>query len=132
MQSTGPAHRQRDRAESFGAVAHDYDLYRPSYPAELVDELVALAAGGPVLDIGMGTGKGARLLAERGLDVLGVEVDPQMAEVARGHGLTVEVASFETWPDAGRSFSLITAAQAWHWVDPVPGAPKVARLLRPE
>lgn len=84
-----------------------------------------------VLDVGCGTGKAAVQFAARGLPVLGVEVDEQMAEVARGHGIPVEVGSFETWEDAGRQFDLITCAQAWHWVDPVPGVAKAARVLRP-
>lgn len=123
-------HTQRARAESFGQVAAAYDRYRPAYPARLVDDLLA---AGPrrVLDLGCGTGKASRLFAERGVDVLGVEFDPAMAEVARGHGLRVEVGRFEDWDDAGRSFDLITSAQAWHWIDPELAAPKAARLLSP-
>jgi SAM-dependent methyltransferase len=123
-------HQQRARAQSFGSVAEDYDRYRPNYPAALIEDLVALRPG-RVLDIGCGTGKAARLLAEHGLSVLGVEVDANMAEVARGHGLEVEVASFEDWNAAGRTFDLIIAAQAWHWVDPAIAAPKAADLLNP-
>lgn len=123
-------HEQRERAESFGAVAVEYDRYRPSYPDDLIDDLVALHPDA-VLDIGCGTGKAARLLAARGLHVLGVEIDPKMAEVARGHGIDVEVSGFEQWDDAGRTFNLVTSAQAWHWVDPALGAPKVRRLLAP-
>jgi SAM-dependent methyltransferase len=121
---------QRDRAESFGAVAAAYDRYRPSYPPKLIDDLVA---GGRrrVLDVGCGTGKAGRLFAERGLTVLGVEPDPQMAAVARSHGLTVDVAAFEQWDDAGRRFDLIACGQAWHWIDPAVGAPKAAGLLAP-
>ena len=123
-------HRQRDRAESFGAVAAQYDRYRPGYPAALIDDLAALHPAA-VLDVGCGTGKATRLLLERGLPVLGVEVDPQMAAVARTHGIDVEEATFERWDDRHRRFDLIIAAQAWHWVDPAVGAPKAARLLRP-
>lgn len=121
-------HQQRDRAESFGSVAGAYDRFRPSYPQQLVDDLLA---GSPatVLDIGCGTGKAARLFAERGLHVLGVEIDPQMAAVARGHGIDVELSSFEDWDDAGRRFDLISCAQAWHWMDPEVGSAKAARIL---
>jgi SAM-dependent methyltransferase len=86
---------------------------------------------GSVLDVGCGTGKAARLLAERRVQVLGVEIDPQMAAVARSHGIDVEVGSFEQWDDRGRTFDLITCAQAWHWIDPLIGAPKLVRLLEP-
>jgi SAM-dependent methyltransferase len=127
---SGPYHADRARAESFGAVAAAYDRYRPAYPDELIAALAALRPAA-VLDVGCGTGKAARQLAARGLDVLGVEIDPQMAELARAHGIDVEVASFEQWDDAGRRFDLIVSGQAWHWVDPAVGAPKLARLLRP-
>jgi len=123
-------HADRLRAESFGGVADQYDQFRPSYPEALVDDLVALTPTA-VLDIGCGTGKAARLLADRGLHVLGVEVDTQMAGVARRNGLEVEVASFETWQPHDRHFDLITCAQAWHWVDPAVAMPKAAALLRP-
>lgn len=125
-----PAYADRGRAESFGAVAEHYERFRPNYPAALIDDLVALRPG-EVLDVGCGTGKAARQLVEGGLTVLGVEVDPQMAAVARRHGVNVEIASFEAWPSAGRRFDLITCAQAWHWVDPNVGVPKAARALRP-
>ena len=121
-------HTQRDRAESFGQVAAQYDQYRPSYPTALVDDLLSGGAR-RVLDLGCGTGKAGRLFAERGADVLGVEIDPAMAEVARSHGLTVEVAGFEEWDDAGRRFDLVIAGQAWHWIDPAVGASKVVELL---
>ena len=71
----------RARAESFGSVASDYARLRPSPPAELVDELVALAPS-RVLDVGCGTGKVAGALAARGLSVLGIEIDVRMAALA--------------------------------------------------
>jgi SAM-dependent methyltransferase len=130
MSIEDPVHTDRARAESFGNVAEDYDRFRPSYPAGLIDDLAELRPTG-VLDVGCGTGKAARLLLDRGLSVLGVEVDAQMAAVARRHGLDVEIASFETWDPRGRRFDLITSGQAWHWVDPAVGVPKAADLLRP-
>lgn len=125
-----PSHDQRDRAESFGAVADLYDRHRPGYPDELIEELAALRPAN-VLDIGCGTGKASRQLAARGLSVLGVEIDAGMAAVARRGGIEVEVASFELWDDRNRSFDLIVSGQAWHWIDPAVGAPKLVRLLRP-
>lgn len=123
-------HTNRGRAESFGQVAAQYDRYRPSYPAALIQDLLARSPA-TGLDIGTGTGKAAVLLAAHGLPMLGVEVDPAMAALARGHGLQVEVDSFESWDPAGRTFDLITCAQAWHWIDPAVGPTKAAGLLRP-
>ena len=122
-------HDQRDRAESFGAVAELYDRYRPGYPEELIDALAALRPA-KVLDVGCGTGKAARQLTARGLHVLGVEIDADMAAVARASGIEVEVAPFEQWDERGRTFDLVVSGQAWHWVDPAVGAPKLVRLLR--
>jgi SAM-dependent methyltransferase len=127
---TTPLHGQRHRAESFGSVAQEYDAVRPTYPDALFDDLAALAPR-HVLDVGCGTGRAALPLIARGLDVLGVEIDAQMAGVARAHGVPVEVAPFETWDAAGRRFELIVSGQAWHWIDPSVGLPKAAALLRP-
>ena len=41
------------------------------------------------------------------------------------------MATFEAWEPAGRVFDAVVAGQAWHWVDPVAGAAKAARVLRP-
>jgi SAM-dependent methyltransferase len=122
-------YEDRRRAESFGEAALEYDRARPTYPAELVDDLMT---GEPrrVLDVGCGTGKAARLFAARGCGVLGVEPDPRMAEVARGHGLVVEVTTFEDWDADGRTFDLVISGQAWHWVDPSVGAAKAGSVLR--
>jgi SAM-dependent methyltransferase len=123
-------HTDRTRAESFGVDAEAYDRVRPSYPAALIDDLLA-AGRGAVLDVGCGTGKVARLIAARGRPVLGVEIDERMAAVARQHGIDVEVGSFETWDPAGRRFDLIVSGQAWHWIDPDLGAKKAVGVLRP-
>ncbi len=119
----------RSRAESFGAVAAQYDRARPSYPPALVDALLADGAGS-VLDVGCGTGIAATLLVARGCAVLGVDVDARMAELARAKGLEVEVAQFEQWSPCGRRFDLVTSAQAWHWIDPRAGAARAADALR--
>jgi SAM-dependent methyltransferase len=124
-------HEVRQVAEGFGANAGRYDRARPSYPAELVSRIVAASPGRDLLDAGCGTGIAARLFQAAGCQVLGVEPDPRMAEVARQSGITAEVATFEDWDPAGRAFDTVTAAQAWHWVDPVKGAAKAAAALRP-
>lgn len=123
-------YRDRGRAESFGSIARLYDRYRPAPPTAFIDDLVALAPA-RVLDIGCGTGKVARELLARGLDVLGVELDDRMAGIAREHGVDVEISAFETWDDRGRTFDLITCGDAWHWIDPARGWRKIGRVLRP-
>ena len=55
-----------------------------------------------------------------------------MAELARQSGIATEIAAFEDWDSAGRTYDIVVAAQAWHWVDPVAGAAKAAQVLRPD
>lgn len=118
-------------AESFGADAERYDRARPRYPDALVDRIVAASPGPDVLDVGCGTGIDARQFQSASCTVLGVDPDARMAEFARRSGVEVEVATFEDWDPAGRVFDAVVAGQAWHWVDPVAGATKAARVLRP-
>ena len=125
------SHQVREVAESFGAEAGRYDRARPSYPAALVERIVADSPERRVLDVGCGTGIVARLFQAAGCEVLGVDPDARMAGHARGRGLEVEVATFETWATNGRAFDIIVSGQAWHWVDPVAGAAKAASALRP-
>ena len=127
---TPELHLDRARAESFGSYAEAYDRHRPPFPSALVDDLVGLAPK-RVLDAACGTGLVAGALAARGLSVLGVELDGRMAEIARRRGLDVEVARLEEWDDAGRRFDLVTFGDAWHWIDPAKGVPKVASILEP-
>jgi SAM-dependent methyltransferase len=118
-------------AESFGVDAQRYDRARPPYPEALVARTVTGSPGGDVLDVGCGTGIAARQFQAVGCTVLGVEPDARMADFARSRGLQVEVAAFEDWQSEGRTFDTVIAAQSWHWVDPVAGAVKAARVLRP-
>ncbi|MFC4857704.1 class I SAM-dependent methyltransferase [Actinophytocola glycyrrhizae] len=127
----GEAHRARALAESFGADADRYDRARPGYPAAMVDRIVAASPGRNVVDVGCGTGIAARQFRAVGCTVLGVEIDPRMAAVARRHGIEVEVSPFETWATGGRGFDAVVAGQTWHWVDPAAGAAKAAEALRP-
>jgi len=125
------SHRARQMAESFGADPQRYDRTRPSYPEALVERILASCPGRAVVDVGIGTGVSARPFRAAGCRVLGVEVDPRMAQFARQEGFEVDVAPFEAWDPAGRTFDAVIAGQAWHWVDPAAGAAKAADVLRP-
>jgi trans-aconitate methyltransferase len=108
----------RERRQVFGEVADDYDRVRPGYPAQLVDDVLAAAGPGPVLEVGAGTGKATVAFAARGADLTCIEPDQRMAEVLRRNvpGVQVVVQPFEEWrPDRG--YGLLVSAQAWHWVD---------------
>jgi SAM-dependent methyltransferase len=123
----------------FGTDAELFDRVRPSYPAELIDEVVALVGRtARAVDAGCGTGKATVMLAERGVRGVGVDPHPAMARIAAEKlgpfaGWRVDVADFEDWqPRPGDPpFDLVTAAQAWHWIDRERGTRQAERLLRP-
>lgn len=122
----------RDRARLFDREAERYDRVRPGYPRELIDTVLGPSPGGlAVLDVASGTGLASRPMMARGARVLGVELNPRMAELARRHGVLTEVSAFETWDPAGRTFDLAVCAQAWHWLDPAAAPRKIADVLRP-
>jgi SAM-dependent methyltransferase len=123
-----------ERSRLFDDAAERYDRFRPSYPDAVIDAVLGPdPAALAVLDVGCGTGIASRLMVQRGAHVLGVEMAPRMAEIAhRQHGIEVEVAAFEDWEPAGRTFDRVTSAQAWHWLDLPVATAKAASLLRPD
>jgi SAM-dependent methyltransferase len=122
----------QERSRLFDQQAEAYDRFRPTYPDALIDELLGpVPAVLNVLDVGCGTGIASRLMAQRGAKVLGVELAPRMADIARSHGIEVEIAAFEGWDAAGRTFDRVTSAQAWHWLDLPIATAKAASVLRP-
>jgi SAM-dependent methyltransferase len=61
-----------------------YDLENSDFEPEGLFFLeMAQALGGPVLELGCGTGRMTIPLAERGLELTGVEIEPAMLELAR-------------------------------------------------
>ncbi|MGH3627867.1 MAG: class I SAM-dependent methyltransferase [Sciscionella sp.] len=123
------------RALGFGVVAEAYKRFRPGYPVELFD-LVMAYAGRPVrtaLEIGAGTGKATRLFARRGVAVTATEPDgPMLAELRKHVPTDVKTvqAAFEDLR-LGGGYGLVYAAAALHWTNPEGRWPRMAALLEP-
>ncbi|MFG2822562.1 class I SAM-dependent methyltransferase [Kitasatospora sp. NPDC048365] len=127
----------QQHALSFGPVAAQYEAARPSYPAELFDELERLL-GRPlkdadVLDVGAGTGIATRLLAARGARVVALEPSAGMAALLRqvSPGIPVVKGVGDELPFHDASLDLVGYAQAFHWTDPAKSVPEALRVLRP-
>ena len=127
-----------DLGRVFNEVPEIYDRVRPTYPAELFADLVAItgmAERSLVLEVGCGTGQATRSLAALGGAVTAVEAGPELAALARERlaafrNVEIETSTFEEWDDRGRRFDILVAASAWHWVDPSTGWAKAHHLLR--
>ena len=118
----------RQRANSFGGAADNYDTHRPRYPDQLIDDVLASDVR-RVLEAGAGTGIASMQFIERGAELLAVEPDTRMAAVAQKKGIPVEIATFEQWEPAGRRFDRVVFAASFHWVDPAVALPKVRDIL---
>lgn len=124
-----------DSRDRFGEVAAPYDEYRPDFPPELFDWIVATAGIAPparVADIGSGTGIATRLWSERGFDVVGVEPNESMREVAAaasGDSFHAGDACSTGLPD--HAFDLVASAQAFHYFELDPTLREWARILVP-
>jgi SAM-dependent methyltransferase len=122
-----------DPARSFGRVAREYELGRPSWPPRAIDAVARELALGPdsrVLDLGAGTGKLTRLLVERFAQVVAVEPDgamraliPAEAEVLAGRAEKI------TLP--GGSLAAVFCAESFHWFDWPRAIAEIVRVLEP-
>ena len=121
-----------DRASSFGAIAEDYDRFRPGPPSDAVDWVLSRPCETAV-DIGAGTGALTRALVSRVRNVIAVEPDPRMsavlaARVAHADGL---IGTAEALPLRNASVDAVVGSSMWHWVDEARAASEAARVLRP-
>ncbi len=96
-------------------VGEDYDALYPDHPdtAAAVERLAELAEEGPVLEFGIGTGRLALPLLERGLGVAGIEgsqtIADQLLQKPRGEEIAVAVGDFSITAVPG-DFSLVVLA----------------------
>ena len=125
-------------APDFGRTACDYARHRAGFPPELLARLAAAGIARPgarVVDLGTGTGSLARLFAQSGCEVTGVDIAGPLLEQARrlDREAGVEVAYVQAPAEAtglpDGAFDVVSAGQCWHWFDRPAAAREVARLL---
>jgi SAM-dependent methyltransferase len=125
-------------APDFGRAAEDYARHRAGFPAQLLERLAAMGLvrrGSRVVDLGTGTGSLARLFAQRGCSVTGVDVARSLLEQARrlDRNAGVRIAYVEAPAEhtglPAEAFDVACAGQCWHWFDRALAAREAARLL---
>ena len=122
--------------DAFGRSAEDYELGRPGWPEELVDDVageLGLGERSEVLDVAAGTGKLTRLLVPRFARVVAVEPDEAMRAV-----LQRAVPGAEALPGAADAIPLpdsavdaVFIAEAFHWFASDEVVAEIVRVLRP-
>ena len=100
--------------QTYGKTFADiYDTWYGDLETETLDLLEDLAQGGPVLELGIGTGRVALPLADRGLDVTGIDASQEMLDKLRGkpgaEKVRLTLGSFADFPDelAAERYNLI-------------------------
>jgi len=80
------------------SIADEYDSWFGCANPQMVDRLTELALGGKVLELGIGTGRVALPLRQKGIDIHGIDSSPSMVEKMRfkteGDEIPVRIASF--------------------------------------
>lgn len=124
---------------AFDRAASYYDASRslsPEAAARLTAVLAdALIGHGPVLEIGVGTGRIALPLAEAGLDVVGIDLArPMLAKLLqKGNAVPVAEADATALPFPDDSVGAVVAAHVFHlvpeWRD---ACLEALRVLRPD
>jgi SAM-dependent methyltransferase len=121
--------------DAFGRTAHEYELGRPGWPEELLDQVVAelaLSASAEVLDLGAGTGKLTRALVPRFARVVAVEPDDAMRAVLEEvvPGAEALAGRGDAIPLERESVDAVFSAEAFHWFATDESVAEIARVLR--
>jgi len=126
----------RVAAQGFAAAGQVYEQGRPDYPPEALACLAAhlgIGAGARVVDVGAGTGKLTRLLAERGAFLIAVEpvADMRQAFARALPQVPVLAGTAEALPFAAGTVDAVVAGAAFHWFDGLAALREIHRVLRP-
>lgn len=117
------------RRLSFGAHADAYERARPAWPEEAARWLVPERAN-LVVELGAGTGKLTRAVADLGLQVLAVEPDPRMLAVLLDRGLEGLEGTAEAIPFGDGTADGVVAGSSLHWFELDVALAEIHRVLR--
>jgi ubiquinone/menaquinone biosynthesis C-methylase UbiE len=124
-------------AKGFQVAADAYERGRPEYPIESVLKLIQelhLTSGKTVVDLGAGTGKFTKLLADN-CEAQVVAIEPVEGMRRKFSSLLPAVKIFDGTAEASTltaaSVDAVVVAQAFHWFDGEKALPEIHRILKP-
>jgi SAM-dependent methyltransferase len=115
---------------TFGEHADAYERARPAWPEGAARWLVPEDAQ-LVIELGAGTGKLTRAIAELGVRVVALEPDPRMLAVLREHGLEGMEGTAEAIPFGDGEADGVVAGSSLHWFEFDEALAEIHRVLRP-
>lgn len=121
--------------------AQIYAKYRPSYPKELSDKIIAFVGKHKVerqvlVDLACGSGQSTFHFADHFNRTIGVDISKAQIDCAlqvasaRKSNVEFSVAPANRLPFEDQSVDVITCAQAWHWIESKTAFPEIIRVLK--
>ncbi|HLL78003.1 MAG TPA: class I SAM-dependent methyltransferase [Ktedonobacteraceae bacterium] len=132
----------RDSSDVWTGKASSYNRVRPTPPSALLDlltQLIGMPHPALVVDVGSGTGLSTAFWGERAERVIGIEPNADMRKEAThniehhpyaAHVEYREGLAHQTGLPDGCA-DIVTAAQSFHWMEPMATLAEIARILRP-
>ena len=123
-----------DSVSRFGNRAQSYASFRPGYPPEAIDAVLA-GLGPPskltIADVGAGTGISSRLFAGRGAKVIAIEPNLRMRSQAEPDpNIEWREGTAQHTGLSDANVDLIVACQAFHWFATIEVMHEFARVAR--
>ena len=132
----------RDSSDIWTGKASSYDRARPTPPPALLDlltQVIGMPHPALVVDVGSGTGLSTAIWGTRAERVMGIEPNAEMRNEAV-HNVASHPSAAQIEYRAGLAHQtglpdgcadIVTAAQAFHWMEPSSTLAEIARILRP-
>ena len=122
---------------TFNTASTLYEEIRPGYPEKLIEDVLDISGienNSRILEVGCGTGKATRPFAERGYELVCLDIGADLIVVAREKlkefpNVSFIEQAFEAWKSEDK-FNLVISATAFHWVDPNVRYLKASEVLR--
>lgn len=123
-----------DYTDLFTEKSEAYNKFRPGYGKEAINKIIEPFPDKSLIkavDIGAGTGIASRLLADHGLEVIGIEPNNNMIKASTPHTrVQLKQATAEKTSLPTNYANLVTCFQAFHWFNFKESLAEFNRILK--